>query len=809
MEPAESSKSDYLTPNQGLPTELYRRPSLEREKSGKRGRASKPKVKSGCITCKTRRVKCDETKPQCIRCQKFGRVCDGYLPEQSQSRGLSNIQPRTRTPSVGLYNPSVSVHDTEDESRYFQVFAERTVYALPGFLDGTPASSFWTQIVLQESHKLSAVRHAVIALGALTKSLDNTPPPNLKVNIIQSINQRHHEQAVLQHLKAIQELNLYISSSRSPQLRNSLITCYLFICFEIFQGSFVSCVQQTYGGLKMLRSYYTGQENLRSSRSTSSHQTSSSRPAQLPTALHDQLNRENLTNSAIYSHVEEYIETSKNQRLAIEIQAPSPVSGTFGGSSLMSYGGSSYQDLLGADFDDEMDQTSMYTPNDYLNALPSNASSTNWQFLEYRSSSRPVSATSSPVLGTPPRSPSFTIPSTPAHLSSSRGPITSRSNSPPLLQGDLVIEEVLIQSFIRLDGQGLFFGMAPAIPPLAWDIHQMHDIPIPSIFPSFHEAHHCWDFLMDRVLQFYRKTTFNRSFYPGNSHSPEGVSQELTFWNNQLLAFESALQPILNNSVQPDGMVHNAAALVISLYQKSTVILLAIIANDSEMAYDEFLAEFQYIVNTCGLLIATRKATQLPRMPRFSVDIGILPPLHLVATKCREPMLRREVLNLLFSNPRQEGMWDGVLSARIARWVIAWEEEGLSLPPLPSGGAELSPSDNVSYGAPIRTNSWEFGNDLTETVDRMVTMGVNEYAGAGQGGGLLHSAGMTSQPMHPHMQRGQRASSARGLAIPEESRVRLTLIDYHIPDRYIKVRCQRALVGDDGSREERETVIAW
>jgi Fungal Zn(2)-Cys(6) binuclear cluster domain/Fungal specific transcription factor domain len=32
----------------------------------------------GCITCKQRRVKCDDTKPQCKRCLRLGRECAGY-----------------------------------------------------------------------------------------------------------------------------------------------------------------------------------------------------------------------------------------------------------------------------------------------------------------------------------------------------------------------------------------------------------------------------------------------------------------------------------------------------------------------------------------------------------------------------------------------------------------------------------------------------------------------------------------------------------------------------------------------------------
>jgi len=237
---------------------MYRRSSSEDEgRPQKRPRASKPKVKSGCITCKTRRVKCDETKPACLRCQKFGRICDGYTPDPSQHRGLLQLQPRI--PSLSLYGPSVNVHTSEDEARYFDFFTERTAHELSGFFDST----FWSRLVLQESHNVAAIRHAVIALGALNKSLESAPGPDLKVNVIQSIDKKHHEHAVSQHLKAIQALNYYISSSEAPQLRNALIACLLFVCFETFQGSYASSVQQTYGGLKILRSYYVGKPGSR------------------------------------------------------------------------------------------------------------------------------------------------------------------------------------------------------------------------------------------------------------------------------------------------------------------------------------------------------------------------------------------------------------------------------------------------------------------------------------------------------------------------------------------------------------------
>ncbi|KAJ5501987.1 hypothetical protein N7463_004861 [Penicillium fimorum] len=46
--------------------------------SARRRRKWAPKLKSGCMTCKVRRVKCDEEKPHCRRCISTGRKCDGY-----------------------------------------------------------------------------------------------------------------------------------------------------------------------------------------------------------------------------------------------------------------------------------------------------------------------------------------------------------------------------------------------------------------------------------------------------------------------------------------------------------------------------------------------------------------------------------------------------------------------------------------------------------------------------------------------------------------------------------------------------------
>ncbi|KIW96740.1 uncharacterized protein Z519_02131 [Cladophialophora bantiana CBS 173.52] len=45
------------------------------------GAVTKPKQsksRNGCMTCKKKRLKCDETKPSCVQCQKRSVVCEGY-----------------------------------------------------------------------------------------------------------------------------------------------------------------------------------------------------------------------------------------------------------------------------------------------------------------------------------------------------------------------------------------------------------------------------------------------------------------------------------------------------------------------------------------------------------------------------------------------------------------------------------------------------------------------------------------------------------------------------------------------------------
>lgn len=60
---------------------------------GRHKKEIKRRTKTGCLTCRKRRIKCDEQHPACRNCQKSKRECLGYDPIFKQQPGPAAIQP--------------------------------------------------------------------------------------------------------------------------------------------------------------------------------------------------------------------------------------------------------------------------------------------------------------------------------------------------------------------------------------------------------------------------------------------------------------------------------------------------------------------------------------------------------------------------------------------------------------------------------------------------------------------------------------------------------------------------------------------
>lgn len=135
--------------------------------------------------------------------------------------------------------------ETDQEHRAFHFFRSKTAPELASALQTT----FWDSLILQVSHHDSTVRHAVVALGSLGERLQIN---NVLTLDNEEANKRHRF-ACTQYEKALQELRRQLSDNGEHSVEITLISCFLFICFEFLQGNDVGVLAHLRSGLNIVR----------------------------------------------------------------------------------------------------------------------------------------------------------------------------------------------------------------------------------------------------------------------------------------------------------------------------------------------------------------------------------------------------------------------------------------------------------------------------------------------------------------------------------------------------------------------------
>ncbi|CAG7563124.1 unnamed protein product [Fusarium equiseti] len=208
-------------------------------------RKGRAKVKSGCKTCKVRKVKCDEGRPACQRCLSTGRICDGYGIWGGGSQALTakakHMHMHMHIPATAftLLNPH--------EKLYFDWFKCRTSTKI----SATFSSGFWSTLVFQAGSKEPAVLHALLALSSAHKKGVVEMGIDRDSLEAEAINQQ--EQFTLQqYVKAIGHLQPHFSARDRASCRVALITCVVFVCLEFFRGHFATAQIHLQNGLDIL-----------------------------------------------------------------------------------------------------------------------------------------------------------------------------------------------------------------------------------------------------------------------------------------------------------------------------------------------------------------------------------------------------------------------------------------------------------------------------------------------------------------------------------------------------------------------------
>ncbi|KAJ5090494.1 hypothetical protein N7532_009178 [Penicillium argentinense] len=233
-------------------------PTPQESKLAPKGRRN---VKTGCKTCKTRRVKCDEKKPACHRCLSTGRVCDGYgiwggggTPYSAYSSTTTTTRPGSAgitqphtTKSLSIYNTPVPTGSlTNEEQSSFDWFMRKTSTKFAGLF----TSQFWEMLIFQASAQEPAVRHAVVALSAAHRAdLARALPA------MYTAGAGMEEIFILsQYNKAIRHLRLVKAATSSKAIRVALITCMLFVTLEYLRGQYQMGSAHLRYGIQLLSS---------------------------------------------------------------------------------------------------------------------------------------------------------------------------------------------------------------------------------------------------------------------------------------------------------------------------------------------------------------------------------------------------------------------------------------------------------------------------------------------------------------------------------------------------------------------------
>lgn len=122
--------------------------------------------------------------------------------------------------------------------------------------------------------------------------------------------------------------------------------------------------------------------------------------------------------------------------------------------------------------------------------------------------------------------------------------------------------------------------------------------------------------------------------------------------------------------------------LNLTLWYTSLCLLQLMSSMRDPMAIDACMLQFARVIYLSRLLI---ECPAIPHSPpaetkdtrRFRIDMEMVPMLYHVASRCRDPALRREAIALLHQGASREGLWDSQAVARLAEEMMAFEEEGI------------------------------------------------------------------------------------------------------------------------------------
>lgn len=204
--------------------------------AGQLSKTAKGRSKTGCITCRRRKKKCDETKPQCHNCQKNAVVCEGYPPKEVWKSGRERaLEEQARASKTPLMELPVLVDGIESEiDRHFLDHFNHTVSRILTLF--TDESNPFKEILLPMAIRHKGLMHSLLCLsGSHLASRGKSSAYNER--------QLYHFQCALSNLRTDKKVTANATGlSRDPiddpTVAQTLVLCLRSICSGETKGEY-------------------------------------------------------------------------------------------------------------------------------------------------------------------------------------------------------------------------------------------------------------------------------------------------------------------------------------------------------------------------------------------------------------------------------------------------------------------------------------------------------------------------------------------------------------------------------------------
>lgn len=152
------------------------------------------------------------------------------------------------------------------------------------------------------------------------------------------------------------------------------------------------------------------------------------------------------------------------------------------------------------------------------------------------------------------------------------------------------------------------------------------------------------------------------------------IGQQLKEWKTEYLEIFRNTQANQNvNGRAYLGAMHLVTCLV------TFEIMFCTSLTKSESVFDDFTDQFTQIVTWYRFLgekeSELRRSLGMVGSLRTQFGMGTIMPLYFTATRCRDLTVRRDAIAVLKDFPSKNGMWDSLMTARVAEWVVEREEK--------------------------------------------------------------------------------------------------------------------------------------